>query len=280
MKIMTFNIRGSFYDHDGINTWSNRAELNVDTIKKASPDVIGFQELHTGNLATYLETLSNYRFVLGPPTDEAELFDYNPIFWKENRFDFQDSGGFYLSETPEHWSKSWDSVCVRAVTWLKLFSKESNTELLVLNTHLDHIGEEARVAGSRLILQKLSELQTTQTPVVLMGDFNCNPWTPDYGVPTNQTSTDKSYRLFVEHGFSDSYLAAGHTDSMQSNTYHGFDGDDYSALEYHMAWRLDWILTKDAPEKQVHTVACNIIRDASSPVYPSDHYPVLARLSL
>ena len=105
LSVMTFNIRGSMYEHDGINVWSNRASVNVGTIKKANPYVIGFQELHMGNLATYLETLPDYRFVLGPPTDESDAHDYNPIFWKSDSFDFLDSGGFYLSKTPERWSK-------------------------------------------------------------------------------------------------------------------------------------------------------------------------------
>ena len=97
--------------------------------------------------------------MLGPPTDTSDVHDYNPIFWKASDFDFQDSSGFYLSETPAHWSKSWDSVCARAATWLKLVSEQTDTPFLFINTHLDHIGEKARVAGSRLILEVIDELQ-------------------------------------------------------------------------------------------------------------------------
>jgi endonuclease/exonuclease/phosphatase family metal-dependent hydrolase len=280
VSVMTFNIRGSLYQHDGVNIWANRAGLNVETIKKVAPDVIGFQELHPGNLATYLVTLPEYHFVLGPPSDEPDAHDYNPIFWKADRFEFQDSGGFYLSETPEHWSKSWDGSCFRSATWVKLLCKESDTKLLLLNTHLDHIGEQARVAGSHLILDKLTELNSARIPTILTGDFNCNPWTPDYGIATNQTSTDESYRLFVKHGFTDTYLAAGNIDSMQSYTHHGFEGDAYSALNFHMAWRLDWILTRGTPEKLVNTITCEILRDALPPLYPSDHYPILAKLKV
>jgi endonuclease/exonuclease/phosphatase family metal-dependent hydrolase len=280
ITVMTFNIRGSLYQHDGVNIWANRAALNVETIKKASPDVIGFQELHPGNLATYLETLPEYHFVLGPPSDEETVHDYNAIFWKGEHYEFRDGGGFYLSETPDHWSKSWNSSCIRSVTWVVLRHKESGTLFLFMNTHLDHIVEEARVASSHLILNKLTDLRTPEMPIILTGDFNCNPWTPDYGVATNQTSTDESYKLFIKDGFIDTYLAAGNVDSMRSYTHHGFQGDAYSALDFHMAWRLDWILTKDAPDRKVHTGACDIMRDAKPPIYPSDHYPVFAKLEI
>ncbi|MFK7800203.1 MAG: endonuclease/exonuclease/phosphatase family protein [Anaerolineae bacterium] len=276
--VMTFNVRGSYYVNDGLNFWPNRAELNVETIKKASPDIIGFQEMHPGNLATYLEQLQAYQFSLGPPTDKADVHDYNSIFWKADRFEFQDTGGFYLSETPETWSKSWDSVFVRGATWVKLLDKRNDTALLIFNTHLDHIGEQARVAGTRLLLQKMADYQTSSTPVILLGDFNCSPWVPTYEHEIEYTSTDASYRLIVEQGLSDTFLASGNIDSMSSNTFHGFEGDSYSALDHHMSWRLDWILTKDSYEYRVKTVGCEIIRDAKPPLYPSDHYPVLAQL--
>lgn len=41
-----------------------------------------------------------------------------------------------------------------------------------------------------------------------------------------------------------------------------------------------WILTKDSAKKKLHTTSCEILRDAEPPVYPSDHYPVFAQLSI
>ena len=50
---MSFNVRGSFRDRDTPNAWDARAALNVETIVRSSPTVIGFQELQSGNLQTY-----------------------------------------------------------------------------------------------------------------------------------------------------------------------------------------------------------------------------------
>ena len=62
---MSFNIRGAILS-DGDNIWPVRANLNCETITKYSPDLIGFQELQTGNWETYEECLPEYGRILGP----------------------------------------------------------------------------------------------------------------------------------------------------------------------------------------------------------------------
>ncbi len=57
IRVMSFNIRGSFDTWDNVNAWDKRAALNVETIKCHAPDVIGFQELQSGNLKTYRQQL-------------------------------------------------------------------------------------------------------------------------------------------------------------------------------------------------------------------------------
>src|ERR1700730_5440761 len=105
---MSFNIRGSCHPEDGVNIWESRAPLNVRTIRRCAPNVIGFQEFQTGNLATYNEQLPDYSHILGFPTDNDEP-SYNAIFWNTARFRLIDSDSFWLSQTPEHYSPGWDA---------------------------------------------------------------------------------------------------------------------------------------------------------------------------
>ncbi|HRF98947.1 MAG TPA: hypothetical protein PLZ51_27240, partial [Aggregatilineales bacterium] len=58
-------------------------------------------------------------------------------------------------------------------------------------------------------------------------------------------------------------------------TFHNFLGEAYPPL----AVRIDWILVGGGT-KQFTTHSCDIIRDAEPPIFPSDHYPILAELSL
>ena len=60
-RVMSFNIRGADHPGDGANQWQYRAALNVATIRKYAPDVIGFQELQDGNLTTYQAELNEYQ---------------------------------------------------------------------------------------------------------------------------------------------------------------------------------------------------------------------------
>ncbi|HUY76619.1 MAG TPA: hypothetical protein VMV29_07590 [Ktedonobacterales bacterium] len=78
LRVMTFNIANAIdTEDDGVNAWASRAALNVATIQRYAPDLIGFQQFDQGNLATYQEQLPGYKWVLGPANDSLELQAYN-----------------------------------------------------------------------------------------------------------------------------------------------------------------------------------------------------------
>jgi endonuclease/exonuclease/phosphatase family metal-dependent hydrolase len=278
LRVMTFNIaNGLDTEDDGDNAWAARAALNVRTIQRYAPDLIGFQQCDEGNLATYHSALSDYQYVLGPAADGPDLYDYNAIAYLPERLEALESGGFYLSETPETWSLGWDATYVIALSLTRFRHCVTQTEFLHLNTHLEHIGERARVESVRLILRRLPALRQETLPVIFTGDFNCNPWAPSYRIHVETTFTDVCYHLLRAYGFTDTFLAAGGEDSPASFTFHGFEGARYWAAKHHMAGRIDWILTLDGA-RAIETTSCLIVRDAELPRYPSDHYPVLVDL--
>ncbi|MFO7168649.1 MAG: endonuclease/exonuclease/phosphatase family protein [Chloroflexota bacterium] len=255
LRIMTFNIRGSRFD-DGENIWPNRARLNVATILKHAPDLIGFQEFDLGNLAFYRDHLPGYEHILGPGYNDEEPYQYPAIFWRPERLRLVESGGFWLSETPEVHSRSWDTACIRSAAWAR-FELPGGARLLHLNTHLDHVSELARVEGARLIARRLAELWADGGPAVVTGDFNCIPGSD-------------AYQALVAAGLSDAYLAA-HPGADPVMTFHGFKGVAYRLKEHDMPGRIDWILVRG-----LQVSASEIVTDAEPPYYPSDHYPVTA----
>lgn len=263
-SLMTFNVRGAIHD-DSENVWSKRADLNVRTIQKYNPDLIGFQELQMGNMVTYYQNLVRYAHILGPESSEMARFNYNAIFWNPERFEVLDFGGFYLSRTPDRWSGDWDTDCIRAATWAQLRSTQTGHRLLYLNTHLDHISEAARLEGSRLIVQRLGDL-SEGLPAIVTGDFNARAWLP------GEKRESDVHRVYTQAGFRDAYLEAGHTEEGDTNTFHGFQGAGFDAEQL----RIDWILMRGG----LQAASCQIVRDAQPPLYPSDHYPVLAELAL
>jgi endonuclease/exonuclease/phosphatase family metal-dependent hydrolase len=264
LRVMSFNVRGARFN-DGENAWEQRAGLNVETIQHCAPDLIGFQELQLDNLEIYQQRLPEYEYWLGlRASSKVPPFEYAGIFWNAERLTLLDAGGCWLNETPHIFAVGWDAACARVANWVRLQVVDNGRELLFLNTHLDHVGEEARVNGSQLILQRLSELQANDLPVIVSGDFNCNPASP-------------AYQLFMEHGFTDTYIATGNMDDETSNTFHAFGRLDLKAGKHKgEILRIDWILLRDL-EGHIRPEACEIVRNAQPPLYPSDHYPVLTR---
>jgi endonuclease/exonuclease/phosphatase family metal-dependent hydrolase len=180
-----------------------------------------------------------------------------------------EAGLFWLSPTPDVPSRGWgiDEYELSA-RWVKLRDRASRTSFVHLNTHFEDgaWGEQSRQESSKLVCSRLDQLQTGELPALVTGDFNCNPWDP-------------AYRIFMGNGFTDAYRAAGNADTEASSTFHGFRGSGYFGLEWggSIFWRVDWILTRDGAQR-VQTVASTIVRDAEPPLYPSDHYPVVAEV--
>lgn len=268
IRVMSFNVRGSFRDVGTENAWRRREELNVAAVKRQAPDVIGFQEYQWGNRRAYRRMLPDYDEIRGPRYGNAPPFDYNEILFDPRRLRVVDSGGFWLSETPQRHSRSWQTRVARSANWALFRSRRAELTFLHLNTHLDHASGLARLEGARLIVRKLPEITGDRPdgpPVVLTGDFNCRPGSPPY-------------QVFMDDGFVDTYLAAGNEDDLGANTFHNFKGAGYREADRgQKPRRIDWILLKD-PLRLLRTASHEILRDERNGRYPSDHYPILAGL--
>ncbi len=253
---MTFNVRGD-YD-DGENGWEFRSALNISTIEKYAPDLIGFQEIQMVHWKIYEEELLNYQRNLGPRYDSCHL----SIFWNPSRFEIVDGGRFWLSTTPERASSAWNTACMRAANWVKLRLKSpTRSTLIFLNTHLDHVSGLARLEGARLITRMIEEIREPGQPAIITGDFNCDPGS-------------EVHRYFLDAGYVDSYLKSGNEDGENAYTFHKFTGS-----RQQNQGRIDWILIASDPPL-ICPLNSEIIRDARGSLYPSDHYPVIVDLKL
>ena len=126
------------------------------------------------------------------------------------------------------------------VNWVRFRARADGRQFLHLNTHLDHISDQARLEGSKVILRQLSLLCADQPPVLLTGDFN----SPPEPSPNDHADTPpaRPYHIFGDAGFSDAYQTAKHADDRPQNTFHGFKGVEFSAIPDSSRWRIDWIL--------------------------------------
>jgi endonuclease/exonuclease/phosphatase family metal-dependent hydrolase len=143
-RVMSYNVRGASHMSDGVNLWDERAGLNVETIRRHGPDLIGIQEAQGPNLEVYERELSGYARLPGPVYGTGQVEEFAAILYDPGRFEALDAGGFWLSDTPEEYSASWGNEVVRSANWAVLRCRESGGAFLHANTHLDHVSEPAR----------------------------------------------------------------------------------------------------------------------------------------
>ncbi len=171
ISVMSYNIRYGTAG-DGTNSWRYRAGAVLEMIEDQAPDVIGMQEALLDQLQLLGEFGKGYAWVGVGRDDGRKAGEIMAIFYNKKRIAVQKWGTFWLSETPDKPSLGWDAACRRTATWAILKDKKSGRKFLMVNTHLDHIGQQAREKGAALILEKIAALNKQGIPVVLTGDMN------------------------------------------------------------------------------------------------------------
>lgn len=254
LTVMTLNMR---YDNpeDGANNWRFRRERIAELIRSEAVDLLGTQEVLANQFDDLQALLPGHRAVGVGREDGARAGEFNAVFFRSDRFELLDSGVFWLSENPETpGSKGWDGACERLATWTVLRDK-SGGELLFINTHLDHIGEQARREGVALLLRRIEMLRAGR-PVILTGDFNAEPSSP-----------------VVARVVADSALrSAWDTAPIRSGSAWSFS--DFGQLPEEERPLIDYVFYGGGLE----VVSCSILPDTLGGGYLSDHAPVEARL--
>ena len=183
IKVMTFNLRVEVFE-DGINSFSNRKDRVLSVIKDHNPDIIGFQEA-TESMKKWLNVVLNDYVVVGCGRDKHYGGESTPIAYKKDKFDLIELTNFWLSNTPSVPASTYgldQSDCPRIATSTILRHKETNKRFCYINTHLDHVGSQARLLSSKQLINHIKE---KGIPCVLTGDFNAIPNTPEIKEITN-----------------------------------------------------------------------------------------------
>jgi len=173
ISVMTYNIRLNTAS-DGENAWPKRKDFLFSQIKFYSPDFLGIQEALPDQFQDLKTDLKDYKSI-GHGRDGGDSGEYSAIFYNSKKYNVEQSKTFWLSETPDELSVGWDAALQRICTYGLFSNIETSKKIWVFNTHLDHIGVEARRMSMKLIVERIKELNTAQYPVILMGDLNVEP---------------------------------------------------------------------------------------------------------
>lgn len=256
ITVMSFNVRYGTAD-DGDNAWDKRRDIAVAMVREYSPLVIGTQECLDFQADYFAQQLPEYRwFGVGREADGSG--EQMTVLYRAKELSPIESGNFWLSTTPSvPGSMSWNTSCTRMATWAKFYHYASKQYFYFVNTHLDHRSEPARQGGAKILAEFIGKLPA-DAPVILTGDFN------------STAGGSEAYTILTGSGLADSWIIAKEKVG-PSVTWSAF-----KAPEPNVDRRIDWILTRGP----VTVDRCETVTFNQDGRYPSDHFPVVAQLSI
>ena len=256
IRILTLNI----WNYN--DPWSHRRNLIVQTVNDTNPDIIGFQEIrHDGqhdengnNQAQQLaEHLSDYCYIYRPAQQNPERDQWEglSIF---SRLPILSSSHIQLSRNPEDDRDNHQRIVLHAEL------KTPSRPVHFFDTHLS-LSQNAR---NRTVREITAFTNRYPLPHILVGDFNELP--------------DQEAICHITANFQDAWNHLhpddpGHTYSSE-NTY-----IDQKSETRH-GRRIDYIFVQPSPKSQL--VTCNRTADQPDPEghFPSDHFGLIADISL
>lgn len=173
LKVMSFNLRVD-NTGDGINSFTNRFHRVVEILEREKPDLVGFQEVTDSMRARLRDHLHGYT-VQGCGRERSYHGESMLIAYPKDRVELISLENIWLSPTPAVPGSTFggdQSSCPRMFTAALMKPEGVETPIRFINTHLDHVGKDARYLGAMQLVQYISG---HPEPFVLTGDFNATP---------------------------------------------------------------------------------------------------------
>jgi len=265
LTVMTFNIRYGTAE-DGRDHWNARRGMLLELLRQQDADVIGLQEALGFQIQQIVAALRGYA-VTGVGRDDGKAAgEYAAILFKKERLRLAEAGTFWFSDTPGLvGSRSWGNRIPRICTWARFVDRDGSA-FWAYNLHLDHESQPSRERSTALLAQRIEARPSPEEAVLVTGDFNAGEDNPAFrqlladAVPSGSPAAP---------GLLDTFRAL-HRDAREVGTFTGF------AFGRTSGPKIDHVLASPGTE----VLSAAILRFSRGRRYPSDHFPVVARLRL
>ena len=256
LTAMTFNIRYGTAN-DGVDHWTLRRNFLFDVVREQNADIIGLQEALDFQIREIVEAVPGYA-VVGVGRDNGRTAgEYSAVLVRKDRFHVAEAGTFWFSDMPAvPGSTSWGNRITRICTWARLVDRDG-TPFWFFNVHLDHQSQPSRERSAELLLRRIEARAFPAEPVIVTGDFNAGE-----DNPAIQT-------MLAGKAFVDTYRVL-HPEAKHVVTFSGFKMEPIDGP------KIDYVLVQPGTE----VLSADIIRTARDGRYPSDHFPVVAKVVL
>lgn len=264
LNVMSYNIRLGTAN-DGDDHWTRRREMLFELLRTENPDLVGLQEAFRFQIEEILAAVPGYA-VVGVGRDDGKAGgETSAILFKPSRFHVSEAGTFWFSDTPDvPGTRTWGNRYNRISSWARFIDRDGRPFWLY-NLHLDHESQPSRERSTALLLERIDARSFPDEPVIVTGDFNSGEDNPALhrliGAPGAAADAPRA--------FVDSYRLL-HPNETEVGTFTAFkfgqtQGD-----------KIDYVLVQLGTE----VLSAGIIRTSRNERYPSDHFPVVARIRL
>lgn len=251
ITVMTYNL---YYGGKGELSPESRAPLIAETVRSFAPDSFGAEECTSEWKKLLSAQLPEYTMV-GEPRNL--LFgEASPVFYNSEKYDAIASGTFWLSSTPNIPSRGWDGQFNRVCSYAVLKDKSTGFTYAHFNTHFDHRGTIARLEAVAVVSKMIAKI-CPNIPVILSGDLN-------------DTMDSEMYSRILECGFADTRFTAKALVNADSTSFHGYKDLNNKPI--------DFIFVSNTFVKSVDLYEIDLTKYNN--IYPSDHHPVIAEMTL
>lgn len=251
LMVMSFNVRSmNMTEQKEQDQWENRRDACCAMINYHRPVMIGVQECNKVQ-RDYIKSRCRGYDVIGRSKDNDIDGEQTAIFYLRDSITVQESGTFWLTETPGQVSRLEGHYHFRTATWVKALHKSTNVVFYHINTHLDNCGNDFRSVELSYVLDFIKE-NCEDYPVVMTADWNEHD---EHSLFNDLYKTVKNARF-----------TASITD--RGATFNNFGANtDYLRID-HVFYKGFASCSKFAVER----------RAWNGHAYISDHYPIYATL--
>ncbi len=249
--MITWNIRYA-NEEDGPDRWELRRDHVAGVLASGRYAVIAVQEGLIGQLRFLDGYLPRHRRFGVGREDGMERGEFCAVFVDTTVLEPLDVRTRWLAPDGDHPGKGWDAACERVVTNMRLRLRSTGDTLTVLNTHWDHEGREARAQSARIIEELVRAEHALGRRVLVMGDLNATPDDP---------AVQRLHSVLAD-------ACPRHLDGTGTFNAFGTATEPYRRID-HILHSIDrWVPMDYAVMQQ----------PMPEGRFPSDHFPVSARL--
>jgi endonuclease/exonuclease/phosphatase family metal-dependent hydrolase len=262
LTVMSFNIRYGTAK-DGENHWTARRDLVFDVLREQDADLVGLQEALASQIDEIVAAVPAYAVVGVGRDDAARKGEFSAILFRKDRLHVAEAGTFWFSDTPAvPGSRSWGNNITRISTWARFVDRDGRG-FYHFNVHLDHESQVSREQSTALLRQRLHARSLPREPVVVTGDFNVGEENPALATLIEGFGPDAPPTLV------DTFRVL-HPGQAADGTYTAFKFGHVTGD------KIDYVFVPPGTE----VLSASIVRTSRNGRYPSDHFPVVARVRL